>query len=66
MVNYVYDLSDNNVLIQDDNIPLIKDNVKFIIDTFKVFISSPPLSLKKKRHLKGLKNYITNNTPLEN
>jgi hypothetical protein len=66
IIDYIYNSSNNNILVQDNNIPLIENNIKSIIDILKVFIPLSPSSLKKKRYLKGSKNYITNNTPFEN
>jgi hypothetical protein len=65
-VDHVYDSSNNGVSVQDDDTPPVKNDVKSIIDVPKVSIPLPPPSLKKKGRLKGSKNRITDNTPLEN
>jgi hypothetical protein len=66
VIDHIYDLSNDSVSVQDDNTLPVKDDIKSIIDTLKVFVSLPLLNLKKKGRLKGSKNRITDNTPLEN
>jgi hypothetical protein len=65
-INHVYDSSGNGVLVQDDDTLPVKNDIKSIIDAPEVFIPLPPPSPKKKGRLKGSKNRITDNTPLEN
>jgi hypothetical protein len=65
-IDHVYDLSGDGISIQDDDTPPVEDDVKSIINAPEVSILLPPPSPKKKGRLKGSKNRITDNTPLEN
>ncbi len=66
VVNYVYNLGNNSVLVQDNNTPIVENNAKSIVNAPKVSILPPHPSPKKKGYLKGLKNYTIDNTLLEN